>query len=356
MSELDNDSLHLHRQLLDRVHADGAAGDAADADALPQEQHHDSLLLASTCIGLVFLASFVWSIASIAINKAVRCHRSSTTAAARWWQRWRPAAALFSKRPVDATPCSPLLASSDDDLSPPPQQWLRDTDFGSAAGDNGRNKTPYQPPKRAQQHSFPLHQTAAESPSTTARPTPARRGWARDATPRQQQDRSFTFGATATTAAAPASTAKWAWDDKPVGTRNQQQQQQQQQEATSMRAADGTPQRRPGRRAAAAAAAYSQPQPGEEDDEGDGWDPDLLHRCAEMEDEISSVAGLQRSPLYRGHVRSKGLTYEMSTEHRLKVYRALRKADPEGFLALLSRRDLNVRASAWFECLGGLSR
>jgi hypothetical protein len=32
----------------------------------------------------------------------------------------------------------------------------------------------------------------------------------------------------------------------------------------------------------------------------------------------------------------------MATDHRLKVYRALRRADPEGFAALLSRKDVWV--------------
>lgn len=40
--------------------------------------------------------------------------------------------------------------------------------------------------------------------------------------------------------------------------------------------------------------------------------------------------------------REKGLTYEMATDHRMRVYRAMRRADPEGFAALLSRTDLKV--------------
>ena len=39
------------------------------------------------------------------------------------------------------------------------------------------------------------------------------------------------------------------------------------------------------------------------------------------------------------------MTYEMATDHRLRVYRAMRRADPDGFAALLSRKDLRVRGA-----------
>ncbi|KIY97306.1 hypothetical protein MNEG_10656 [Monoraphidium neglectum] len=87
-----------------------------------------------------------------------------------------------------------------------------------------------------------------------------------------------------------------------------------------------------------------------EQQEGLGWDPELLqsphllcnlsNRSAAMQAEISSIEGLQRSPLYRGHVRSKGLTHEMATDHRLRIYRAMRRADQDGFTALLTRKDI----------------
>lgn len=35
--------------------------------------------------------------------------------------------------------------------------------------------------------------------------------------------------------------------------------------------------------------------------------------------------------------------HETATDHRLRVYRALRKADPSAFAALLTRRDIMVR-------------
>ncbi|KAI8467184.1 MAG: hypothetical protein J3K34DRAFT_460510 [Monoraphidium minutum] len=107
--------------------------------------------------------------------------------------------------------------------------------------------------------------------------------------------------------------------------------------------------------AAGGAGAWGSPA---SEPESPGWDPDLLQRCAELEDEISSVEGLQRSPLFRGHVRSKGLTYEMASAHRLRIYRALLRADPEGFAALLTRRDVREyeqappgRATAALEAL-----
>ncbi|GBF89914.1 hypothetical protein Rsub_02618 [Raphidocelis subcapitata] len=146
-----------------------------------------------------------------------------------------------------------------------------------------------------------------------------------------------------------ASPRRAAARGRAAAEQQQQQQQQEQHLLFSFRTPeaddDGCMPRRPSKQAVAAVrgagagagaaangAAHAEP--------GGGWDPELLSRCDEHLDEISSIEGLQRSPLYRGHVRSKGLTHEMATDHRLRVYKALRKADPEGFAALLSRRDV----------------
>jgi hypothetical protein len=32
----------------------------------------------------------------------------------------------------------------------------------------------------------------------------------------------------------------------------------------------------------------------------------------------------------------------MATDHRLRIYRAMRRADPDGFTALLTRKDITV--------------
>ena len=82
---------------------------------------------------------------------------------------------------------------------------------------------------------------------------------------------------------------------------------------------------------------------------GHSWDAALLARCAAdaAARGIASVEALQRSPEYRAFARGRGLGRDVADAHRLKVYRALRRADPEAFAALLSRGDIAVGAGGW---------
>eukprot|EP00775_Hariotina_reticulata_P008680 gene8680-8861_t len=85
----------------------------------------------------------------------------------------------------------------------------------------------------------------------------------------------------------------------------------------------------------------------EQDEAAPGWDPALLAECAISSPYITSVAGLQTSPVYRSHIRSHKYKHSLYSSPSISaMYRphakcqALRDVDPSGFKQLFTRKEV----------------